>query len=147
VLWHILCLPRPPVAHKFKSLFVKNCKSWIASQELQKSLLDSLDIFFSRLNEWKNFQSCYTHFLLSWLSGYFLLPNRKYPENVLSVGTFPIAQQEMSRHAKSVGTFPVGLSGYFLLPNRKYPDTQKCRDISYWSCRDISGWVCRDKYG
>jgi hypothetical protein len=30
---------------------VKNCKSRIASQELQKSLLDSLDIFFSRLNE------------------------------------------------------------------------------------------------
>jgi hypothetical protein len=33
-------------------LQVKNCKSRIASQELQKkSILDSLDIFFSRLNE------------------------------------------------------------------------------------------------
>jgi hypothetical protein len=39
-----------------QELQVKNCKSRIASQELQvknskKSLLDSLDIFFSRLNE------------------------------------------------------------------------------------------------
>jgi hypothetical protein len=44
---------------------VNNCKSRIASQELQvksckKSLLDSFDIFFSQLNEWKNFQSCFT---------------------------------------------------------------------------------------
>jgi hypothetical protein len=69
--WHILCLP---VAHGFCSLLsriasqelqVKNCKSRIASQELQsriasqdlqvknckKKFLDSLDIFFSRLNE------------------------------------------------------------------------------------------------
>jgi hypothetical protein len=59
-----LCLP---VAHKFKSLFVPSCGTFcafpwhmvfcsllsrIASQELQKkSILDSLDIFFSRLNE------------------------------------------------------------------------------------------------
>jgi hypothetical protein len=84
--WHILCLP---VAHGILFPLVKNCKSRIASQELQvkdcksriasqglpvkncksriasqelqvkncksriakKSLLDSLDIFFSRLNE------------------------------------------------------------------------------------------------
>jgi hypothetical protein len=72
VLWHILCLT---VAHGILFPFVKNyksriasqdlqvkyCKSRIASKELQKSLLDSLDIFFSRLNEWKKFQSCSTH--------------------------------------------------------------------------------------
>jgi hypothetical protein len=66
MLWHILCLP---VAHGIMFRLVKNCKSRIASQELQvkncksriasqelqvkncksriakKSLLDSLDIF------------------------------------------------------------------------------------------------------
>jgi hypothetical protein len=42
-----------------QELQVKNCKSRIASQELQKNIfLDSLDIFFSPLNEWKNFQFC-----------------------------------------------------------------------------------------
>jgi hypothetical protein len=45
-----------------QELQVKNCKSRIASQELQKSILDrqfaSLDMFFSQLNEWNNFQSC-----------------------------------------------------------------------------------------
>jgi hypothetical protein len=61
--WNILCLP---VAHGILFPLVKNCKSRIASQELQvkncksriasqelqkKSILDSLDIFFSRLNE------------------------------------------------------------------------------------------------
>jgi hypothetical protein len=77
------------------------------------------------------------------VSGYFLLTNRKCPDNILSVGTFPIAQQEMSRHsksifccrdiscwavgifpvaqqeisrhAKSVGTFPIGVVGTFLV--------------------------------
>jgi hypothetical protein len=47
-----------------QELQVKNCKSSIANQKLQvknckTSILDSLDIFFSRLNEWKNFQSCF----------------------------------------------------------------------------------------
>jgi hypothetical protein len=51
-LWHILCLP---VAHGILFTLVKNCKARIA----KKSILDSLDIFFSRLNEWKNFQSCF----------------------------------------------------------------------------------------
>jgi hypothetical protein len=51
--WNILCLP---VAHGILFPLVKNCKSGIASQELQvknckKSILDSLDIFFSWLNE------------------------------------------------------------------------------------------------
>jgi hypothetical protein len=43
--WHILCLP---VAHGILFTLVKNCKSRIAKK---KSILDSLDIFFSRLNE------------------------------------------------------------------------------------------------
>jgi hypothetical protein len=73
VLWHILCrpvahfVPSRAVAHKPKSLLVpcygtfcafpwhislKVFLSKIASQELQKkSLLDSLDIFFSQLND------------------------------------------------------------------------------------------------
>jgi hypothetical protein len=68
VLWHILCLPLwymvlCSLRIASQELQVKNCKSKIASQELQvnnciKSILNSLDIFFSRLNEWKKFQSC-----------------------------------------------------------------------------------------
>jgi hypothetical protein len=78
-----------------------------------------------------------------YVSGYFLLPNRKYPDSKNAVGTFPIAQQEISRHsksifccrdiscwavgifpvaqqeisrhAKSVGTFPIGVVGTFLV--------------------------------
>jgi hypothetical protein len=30
-----------------------------------------------------------------------------------AVGIFPVAQQEISRHAKSVGTFPIGVVGTF----------------------------------
>jgi hypothetical protein len=84
VLWHILCLPVAhslkvflcramahfvpcrAVAHKPKSIFVPWCGTfcavlWHISLFVQKSLLDSLNrlkVFFSRLNEWKNFQSC-----------------------------------------------------------------------------------------
>jgi hypothetical protein len=35
---------------------------------------------------------------IEYLSSTFLLTNRKCPDNILSVGTFPIAQQEISRH-------------------------------------------------
>jgi hypothetical protein len=49
------------------------------------------------------------------MSGYFLLTNRKCPDNILSFGTFPIAQQEISRHAKSVGTFSIGVVGTLLV--------------------------------
>jgi hypothetical protein len=52
---------------------------------------------------------------IEYLSSTFLLTNRKCPDNILSVGTFPIAQQEISLHSKSVGTFPIGVVGTFLV--------------------------------
>jgi MFS family permease len=34
---------------------------------------------------------------------------------LFAVGIFPVAQQEISRHAKSVGTFPIGVVGTYLV--------------------------------
>jgi hypothetical protein len=104
--------------------------------------------------------STYTAILTATLSGYFLLGNRKCPDSKYAVGTFPIAQHEMSRQCFLLsGHFLLSkiVSGYFLLPNRKYHDSLfLCRNISCCAilsgyfllaqCRDISYWVCRDKY-
>jgi hypothetical protein len=48
-----------------------------------------------------------------YLSGYFLLPNRKYPDNLF--------------WCRDISCYAI-LSGYFRLA--------QCRDISYWVCRD-----------
>jgi hypothetical protein len=55
------------------------------------------------------------------------LPNRKYPDtqkSFFAVGIFPVAQQEISRHAKSVGTFPIVVVGTFLVGCVGTPDEQ-----------------------
>jgi hypothetical protein len=58
-------------------LQVKNCK---------KSLFDSLDIFFSRLNEWKNFQSCFYSICSKTVSGVFhYLQNVKIAEKSFKI--------------------------------------------------------------
>jgi hypothetical protein len=79
--------------NKARCIPAELCKlSRVKIVEFQLTFRLNPELHCTALQLVKSFRVSETNFL----SGYFLLPNRKYPDIILSVGTFPITQQEIS---------------------------------------------------